>query len=318
MSKLIQRPKAQAAQGLVTHSLVGPSLAYLGHRAARLGLSEVEIDVGETFENRFLLVWHESERGFDDPDQLLFWRGFARLMCNHGPRVDDTLHVVPRAAATDKPSADFWVIGGDGRVASHCANGLIYAGHRYAERWETSGVEFHCGPDRRAVNVRDDAAQVNLGRPTLLPCLATRWSSLVRAPIALNTGEPHAVSFVEDLAIQEPPYHDPFLEIGPAICHAAGPSGINWNLVDVCAQGLHIRTFERGVRRPTSSCGTGSAAAFFAARRAGHWRDDEAAVFSAGGCHEVACHAGELLVTGRPTHEHTLSLGEFLGQVAAK
>lgn len=317
MSNVLTGRVAQSVQGLIAHSLVRSSLRQLARRAARLGLDDVEIELGETFENRFLLVWHDPRGGFDDPDQLCFWRDLARAMCSHGPRVDDTLHVVPHTAENTNARADFWVIGGDGRVASHCANGLLYAGSRYAERWETHGVEFRCGYERRAVSVSDGAARVNLGRPTLLPSLATRWANLLRAPIAVNTGEPHAVSFVDDLAIQEPPFHDPFLEIGPAVCRAAGPGGINWNLVDVCAAGLHIRTFERGVRRPTSSCGTGSAAAFFAARRAGHWQQDEAAVFSAGGCHYVACHEGELLVTGRPMHEQTLPLAELLGQAVA-
>jgi hypothetical protein len=88
-------------------------------RSLRLNASRVEIDEGHTFDNRFLLVWHDREGCFKDLAYRRFWQAFSKAVCNDAPRVDDTLHVSPLGSAG---RAEFLVIGGDGRLASHCAN----------------------------------------------------------------------------------------------------------------------------------------------------------------------------------------------------
>ena len=305
----------------------GESTAQSWHaRAGRLKISRLRVDEGHTFNNRFLLVWHERAGCFRDPSYRAFWQEFAREMCSDGPCVDDTLHLSPLA---DGRRAEFWVIGGDGRLASHCANGLMYAALRYAEMCELASVTFQCGREDRRVSVRSGSAQVNLGRPRPLPSMGRFPARLRRSPVLVNTGEPHAVSFDEDVAVafdedaavsfdedvarwdrRQP---SAFAELGQAVCRTGAPAGINWNLITGHDGGLRIRTFERGVRRPTSSCGTGSAAAFYAAQLSGRYDCDELAITSDGGCHVVCRHNEEILVTGNPSHHQSWTLGDYLG-----
>jgi diaminopimelate epimerase len=84
---------------------------------------------------------------------------------------------------------------------------------------------------------------------------------------AVNTGVPHAVTFVDDLEL-------PINEIAPMIRHnPAFPEGINVNFVKP-GERFSIRTFERGVEGETFSCGTGSVACASVARKLGLIRDE--------------------------------------------
>lgn len=73
----------------------------------------------------------------------------------------------------------------------------------------------------------------------------------------INTGVPHAVTFVDDL--EKTPVQDWGAQIR---YHAAfQPKGTNANFVQVLEpQGIAIRTYERGVEEETLACGTGVAA----------------------------------------------------------
>ena len=75
---------------------------------------------------------------------------------------------------------------------------------------------------------------------------------------SLNTGVPHAVTFVDNLEAT------PVVELGRALRHHQrfAPAGTNANFVQVLAPGsLAIRTYERGVENETLACGTGVVAA---------------------------------------------------------
>lgn len=73
----------------------------------------------------------------------------------------------------------------------------------------------------------------------------------------LNTGVPHAVVKVDDLAAVD------VRGLGSAIRHHEyfAPAGTNVNFFSIGDDGLiHIRTYERGVEGETLACGTGSVA----------------------------------------------------------
>jgi diaminopimelate epimerase len=75
----------------------------------------------------------------------------------------------------------------------------------------------------------------------------------------VNTGVPHAVLFVQNLASTD------VIRLGSGIRHHAhfAPAGTNVNFVqiDPDADSIAIRTFERGVEGETLACGTGVVAA---------------------------------------------------------
>lgn len=282
--------------------------------AEELNIGNLRLDRGETFRNRFVLVWHERQASFSSVDDAVdeyqaFWQDFARGVCVKGPRVDDTLHLFPHVG---KDSGTFWVVGGDGRLASHCANGLLYAGHRWQEVHQVATVCLQCGVESRLVEMLSGAACVHLGRPQLLDQTRLKLSSLRNPPLCVDTGEPHAVSFADELIEVDDPFGERFIQHGKWVCESWSDAGINWDLVDIDSEGLRIRTFERGVRRPTDSCGTGSAAAFFAAHATGRWTALEADVTSPGGRHRVSLREEEVWLQGVPTHHQSLCLVEFL------
>ncbi len=82
---------------------------------------------------------------------------------------------------------------------------------------------------------------------------------------AANTGVPHAVVFVDDVAAVN------INEVAPGIrSHPVFPEGANVNFVQCDdADSITIRTFERGVEDETYSCGTGSTAAAAVAHHLG-------------------------------------------------
>ena len=114
----------------------------------------------------------------------------------------------------------------------------------------------------------------------------------------LNTGTRHFVKFVPDIEGIE------MEKDGPEIRWADTfqPEGTNANFVEVRADGLHVRTFEKGVEAETLACGTGLTASAIAAYAAGH-----AGVIpgSTGNLFRLQCRRGDWLqVDFRPSGEH--------------
>jgi diaminopimelate epimerase len=75
---------------------------------------------------------------------------------------------------------------------------------------------------------------------------------------SLNTGVPHAVTFVSNLE------EIPVVELGRALRNHKrfAPAGTNANFAQILAPAsLAIRTYERGVENETLACGTGVVAA---------------------------------------------------------
>ena len=77
----------------------------------------------------------------------------------------------------------------------------------------------------------------------------------------LNTGTRHFVQFVDDVEAVDVEEEGKALRWDPAFA----PVGTNVNFVHVAPDGLHVRTFEKGVEGETLACGTGLTAVAIAA-----------------------------------------------------
>ena len=87
----------------------------------------------------------------------------------------------------------------------------------------------------------------------------------LRSGCFLNTGTRHLVRFVDDPDAVEVEKEGPLYRHDPAFA----PEGTNVNFVGVFPDGLHVRTFEKGVEGETLACGTGLTASAIAAFSAG-------------------------------------------------
>jgi diaminopimelate epimerase len=105
----------------------------------------------------------------------------------------------------------------------------------------------------------------------------------------LNTGSPHYVKFVNDVALTE------VVAEGKNIRNS-GPflrNGVNVNFVEVNQQVLTMRTYERGVEDETLSCGTGATAAAIAAFWGNKIANNSVEIYTRGGKLNVSFDASE-------------------------
>lgn len=155
----------------------------------------------------------------------------------------------------------------DGHPAEMCGNGARCAArlaHELGAAPADLVLETAAGPV--PASVRGNSVAVRLTPPAAwrLDGLADLPGGAVRYGF-VNTGVPHAVVLVEDLASCD------VAGLGRSLRrHAAfAPAGTNVNFVRLVAPNtLEIRTYERGVEGETLACGTGiAAAALILARR---------------------------------------------------
>jgi diaminopimelate epimerase len=120
------------------------------------------------------------------------------------------------------------------------------------------GISFETIAGVIRADFRGDSVRIRMSEPhglVLNETLPVRGRDL--RVHSLNTGVPHAVVFVDDLANVD------VLGDGAALRHHEhfSPKGTNANFVKVTAPGrLAIRTYERGVENETLACGTGTVA----------------------------------------------------------
>jgi diaminopimelate epimerase len=219
----------------------------------------------------------------------------------------------------------------DGSTATMCGNGA-----RVVARWahdQTGEHEFmidtQAGTRHASVNADATAATIEMGVPTFDPrrVPVARDDPLIDEPVeglrvtALNTGVPHAVSFVDGGRddTDDPDRIDAIdLDaVARPVRHAdIFPEGANVNLASVVDDGsgdgpavIDQRTFERGVEGETRSCGTGAVAVVAAARRLGLIDGESATSRPPGGELEITVpDAGHATLTGPVAHEFTGTL----------
>jgi diaminopimelate epimerase len=229
----------------------------------------------------------------------------VRAICDRhaGVGADGVLRVVHPGADADGAAMageSEWFMdyrNADGSVVEMCGNGV-----RFLARWLVdTGL---ARPGELAVATRGGVKTVRVGAagditvdmgPWSMPdeladlqvCVpdgpaAGQW----RVAVGVRTPNPHAVTFVGDLAeagrLREPPAVRP---------HDAFPDGVNVEfVVDVAPRHVALRVHERGSGE-TRSCGTGAVAVMVAAaRRAGEMGPST---------YRVDVPGGRLTVTGR-------------------
>lgn len=83
----------------------------------------------------------------------------------------------------------------------------------------------------------------------------------------VNTGSPHLVQFVSEVDFVDVPYQGRLMRI----TFGKQPDGVNVNFAHFVADGIKIRTYERGLEGETFSCGAGAVATAIAAN---HWYNE--------------------------------------------
>ena len=185
----------------------------------------------------------------------------------------------------NSPDCDFVlrIFNTDGSSANHCGNGARCVG-RFIEHERLSPKRrFVLELPRGRIEVRlvnDDAIEVDMGQPELLPAnipfdpihakeidahrysIDTALGTLTLVPVSM--GNPHGVLFVDSVLRTD------VAGLGAQVQrHPAFPDGVNVGFCEVVDRGfMRLRVFERGVGE-TQACGSGACAAVVAARLVG-------------------------------------------------
>lgn len=148
----------------------------------------------------------------------------------------------------------------DGGEAEMCGNGARCFGRFTANLMpqETEEVSFDTIAGNLSAKLIGDNVEVAMSDPIdLEPELKISVEGLNRPIHSVNTGVPHTVAFVDNLAELD------VMKMGAAIRYHEhfAPSGTNANFAEVLSPGhIAIRTYERGVEGETLACGTGMVA----------------------------------------------------------
>ena len=181
----------------------------------------------------------------------------VRICDRHrGVGADGLLAVEPARNGAD---FRFRYYNADGGEAEMCGNGARCFGRYTARLLDDSRehISFETIAGTLVARLIGKEVEVTMSDPFDLNLNSGVSVKDLENPIhILNTGVPHALTYVDDLD------HLDVLRVGAAIRHHEHfPNGINANFVKEIAPGhIAIRTYERGVEDETLACGTGMVA----------------------------------------------------------
>lgn len=178
---------------------------------------------------------------------------------NRGIGADGLLAVEPAEKGADYK---FRYYNADGGEAEMCGNGArcfgFFTAHLAVTDELPSSVSFETITGTLTAEIVGDDVRIAMSEPKDLEMNCPIQLEGYGQPIHfLNTGVPHAVSFVEDLEALD------VRLLGSALRHHThfSPKGTNANFAKVLSpQHIAIRTYERGVEDETLACGTGMVA----------------------------------------------------------
>lgn len=187
----------------------------------------------------------------------------ARFACDRhfGIGADGIIRLVPSSS----PDIDFHfrLYNPDGGLAEVSGNGLRCVGKFLHEAglWAQTGVRVECGGEVKVVEILVADRQVASVRVDMgVPQLQGTVDLFDRTWHKVTTGNPHAVTIVDDLAAV------PILEVGPQVeTHEHFPNRTNVEFVQLDGDdAISVRFWERGVG-VTLASGSGSTASVVAA-----------------------------------------------------
>lgn len=166
------------------------------------------------------------------------------------------------AAEPSEGDADFRFryYNADGGEAEMCGNGARCFGRFTSSLLpqESEVITFETIAGTLSAKLIGNEVEVAMSNPfDLTPELQIEVEGLNSPIHSVNTGVPHSVSFVTNLAELD------VVKIGAAIRNHDhfSPAGTNVNFAQVLSEGhIAIRTYERGVEDETMACGTGMVA----------------------------------------------------------
>lgn len=180
---------------------------------------------------------------------------------------------------------EYW--NADGSVAEMCGNGLRCVA-RYAidKGWlDPNGGQVLTAVGGLAVApVGDGRYRVQIAQPAVGEEFGHELTFR-----RVSVGNPHAVTFVEDVGSA------PVETLGSDL-EQSTPGGTNVEFAEPTASGIRVRTWERGVGE-TRACGTGAVATAVAARAAG-LAGDEVTILLTGGPLLVELDGPDAFITG--------------------
>jgi diaminopimelate epimerase len=223
--------------------------------------------------NDFILIDHRQPL---IPADLM--AEFARRVCRRKFSVGaDGLFLIE---PSDKVDFKWRFFNADGSEAEMCGNGArCVARFAYMHGIAAARMQFETLAGIIDASVADTQATIRMTSPH-----SFRFDRQVDVAGQLfmvhsvDTGVPHAVLFVDDIASTD------VVGIGRELRHhpVFAPAGTNVNFVGRTGEGLSIRTYERGVEDETLACGTGVVAAALIAAAKG-MADSPVAMVTAGG-----------------------------------
>lgn len=253
------------------------------------------LDYAHTCMNHFAVL---DLRGTGPVPQAALSR-LATDLCS-SPFADDMLVLETTTAADVR----LRIIGGDGREADFCANGLIYTASKLGTELGRDAVTVETPAGIRGVRRRGAEWDAELGEvqrlDAELPAAVTEALAGLPVLALLRAGEPHLVletpAELSGFNIERTEFEN--------YCRSLRditdiPGGVNVTMVfQHTDDSVLIRTYERGVSRHTFSCGTGAIAAV-AAVFGIPGADRNFHVCSPGGMHTITFAGGRWHVAAR-------------------
>lgn len=159
------------------------------------------------------------------------------------------------------------IFNANGKEAEMCGNGIRCLS-KFAQKLGIEKKHFQIETMKDCIQATPQANNILISMPSPREIKKIDFFHKKNSPIQLyllDTGVPHAITFVNDLKLIDVPFE------GASIRNHSSflPLGVNVNFVEMqkSKNQIWIRTYERGVENETLACGTGATAAALVAAK---------------------------------------------------